>query len=78
MKNISGTILPIAAFVFILAAVAGLLNKLFDMHLGIGTNGSSGTEVPADPAIIAVLLVIGVLCLLPILIGRLRNRSASR
>ncbi len=78
MKNISGTILPIAAFAFILAAIAGLMNKLFDMHLGIGTDISSSTEVPSDPLIIAVLLIIGVLCLLPILIGQLRNRSASR
>lgn len=77
VKNFSGTILPIAGFVFILAALAGLVNKLFDWHLGIGAAGSGGTEVPSDPVIVAVLFVIGVLCLLPILLGLLRHRNST-
>ncbi len=71
MKNILGNILPIASFVLILTAIAGLINKLFDAQIGIYE-----TEVPSDPMIIAVLFIIGVICLLPILFGQLRNRSA--
>lgn len=71
MKNILGNILPVASFVLILTAIAGLINKLFDANIAI-----YDTEIPSDSVIIAVLFIIGVICLLPILFGQLRNRSA--
>ncbi len=56
-----------------LTAIFGLINKLFDAHIGIYE-----TEIPTDTVIIAVLFIIGVLCLLPVLLGQLRNRSAVK
>jgi hypothetical protein len=73
MKDTSSSILPIASFVFMLTAIAGLINKLFDTHIGLYE-----TEVPSDPLIITVLFVIGLVCLLPILLRLLRNRSAVK
>lgn len=73
MKNILSSILPIASFVLMLTAIFGLINKLFDAHIGI-----SDTEIPTDTLIIAVLFIIGVICLLPVLLGQLRNRSAVK
>lgn len=71
MKNILGNILPIASFVLILTAIAGLINKLFDANIAI-----YDTEIPSDSVIIAVLFIIGVICLLPILFVMFRNRGA--
>lgn len=71
MKDTMSSILPIASFVFMLTAIAGLINKLFDTHIGLYE-----TEIPSDPVIIAVLFIIGVLCLLPILLKVLRQRKA--
>jgi len=66
MKNMLGNILPISGAVFILAGIAGLINKLFDANLALYE-----TEVPSDPVIIAILLFIGATCLaLPIMFGK--------
>ena len=72
MKNILGNILPIASFVLILTAIAGLINKLFDANIAL-----YDTEIPSDPVIIAVLFIIGVICLLPMLFGRSRDRATG-
>lgn len=71
MKNTLSSILPIASFVLMMTAIAGLINKLFNTHLGLYE-----TEIPSDPVIIAVLFIIGVFCLLPVLLGLYRKRSA--
>jgi hypothetical protein len=71
MKDTLSSILPIASFVFMLTAIAGLINKLFDIHIGLYE-----TEVPSDPVIIAILFIIGVVCLLPIVLGLYRKRNA--
>lgn len=72
MKNILGNILPIAGGVFIFAGIVGLINGLFGLHIGIGTGGAA-TEVPSDPVIIAVLIVIGAICLGLMMLGRMRT-----
>jgi hypothetical protein len=71
MKNIFSSILPIASFVLVMTAIAGLINKLFGTHLGLYE-----TEIPSDLVIIAVLFIIGALCLLPTLLGLTRKRNA--
>lgn len=71
MRDTLSSILPIASFVLMMTAIAGLINKLFDTHIGLYE-----TEVPSDPVIIAVLFIIGAVCLLPTLLGLFRKRSA--
>ncbi len=56
-----------------MVAIVGLVNKFFDTHIGL-----YDTEVPTDTVIVAAFFIIGVLCLLPVLIGQLRNRSAVK
>lgn len=70
MKNILANILPISGFVFILTGIFGLINKLFDTHIGI-----YDAEIPSDSVIIAILMFIGVACLILMMF---RNRNVAR
>lgn len=59
-------ILGIAGAVCTLVGIVGLINRLFDWKLGVGTaSGSAGTSaIPGDPVIVGFFFILGALCLL--------------
>lgn len=58
-------ILGITGVVCMLVSIVGLINRLFGMNLGVGTNSGSSTTgaIPGDPVIVGFFFILGAICL---------------